>query len=120
MTAGAGVRSPRGTRLRGIWPASLALVLSCLPALASAQAARTLYGLSFGTFIPPAAGLGSVTIAATPGGARQAAGGVWLLGLDPGSPAQLLLDNAAGRAFSVQLPADGELVLSNGDRKSVV
>lgn len=78
--------------------------------------ARVLYGLSFGAFIPSSGGPGTVTVTPTAGGARQASGGVWLLGLDAGSPAQLVLDNATGRAFSVQLPADGELVLSNGSQ----
>ena len=103
------------SRIRSMQRDGLFLVFACLPALSSAQSARVDYGLSFGAFIPPSAGAGTVTVPST-GGPRLYTGGVWLLGFDAGSPAQLALVNAADRAYSVQLPAEGEVVLSNGSQ----
>ena len=65
--------------------------------------------LSFGTFV---AGDGRITV--DPSGARYASGGVVLLSSGPGSAAHFLLTGDADATYSVQLPADGVVLLVNG------
>lgn len=66
--------------------------------------------LTFGRF---AAGTGgNVTI--SPGGVRTASGGVALLSSASGSPARITVTGEPGRVYSIDLPADGTVVLTSG------
>lgn len=105
----AGVTRPQ---LRG---AACALLAALGAGAAQAQSATVLAPLRFGSFVAPAFGAGTVTVAASTG-LRQGSGGIWLLAADPGAVAQVRLDNPGGRRFSVSLPANGLVVLSNGNQ----
>lgn len=108
------------TELTGVtWPhfcgAAFALLAAFGAGAAQAQSASVLAPLRFGSFVAPALGAGTVKVDASTG-QRQGAGGVWLLAADPGAVAQVRLDNPGGRRFSVSLPANGLVVLSNGSQ----
>lgn len=73
-----------------------------------ASTVTTLTNMSFGK-LASAAG-GSVTI--SPSGIRSSAGGVALLSSGPGSAGRLLLSGTPGQAYSISLPANGEVHLT--------
>lgn len=65
--------------------------------------------LSFGAFV---AGTGSVTM--QPSGARSTSGSVVALAGDPGQAAQFAVSGDAGATYSITLPGNGTVSLSNG------
>ncbi|AEG91846.1 DUF4402 domain-containing protein [Ramlibacter tataouinensis] len=89
----------------------IAVLAAALPQAAAQQALSVtpVAPLAFGRF---AAGTGGqVTISA--GGVRTASGGVVLLSSAGGSPAQFSLAGEPHAAYSIGLPADGSVVLTN-------
>ncbi|MEO8311769.1 MAG: DUF4402 domain-containing protein [Caldimonas sp.] len=97
-------------------PSSTAFAALVLIALAVAPAsAQTIGGgtnLSFGSFL--AGGGGSVAVSA--GGARTQSGGVILVGQGAGtSSAQFTVVGTANATYSITLPPDNTVVLSDGN-----
>ncbi|XHS78934.1 DUF4402 domain-containing protein [Burkholderiaceae bacterium UC74_6] len=102
-------RSP--SRSRSTEALALALLLASLYAGdAPAQSLSNSAGLSFGSF---AAGMGG-TITVNAVGARSKSGNVVLASGGVASAAQFLLTGTPGATYTITLPSDGTVVLSNG------
>jgi hypothetical protein len=91
----------------------LLLVAACAIGASQLQAAEigvsSTQPLSFGKFV---AGDGSITVGAN--GTRLATGEVVVLESGPGSAAQLLVTGDANLSYSVTLPVDGSVSITNG------
>lgn len=102
-----------GLRLRGFLRAgSFVAFLTALPHIATAQQALAVTStvpLAFGRF---AAGAGGSVIVSS-GGVRTASGGVVLLSSAAGSAAQFTLTGEPNRAYSIDLPSAGSVVLTS-------
>lgn len=86
-------------------------------AAASAQTVTDTQGLSFGAFA--AQGGGTVTVA--PGsGARSASGSVLLIASGPGAAAQFTVTGTADAGYTITLPPNGAVTLSNGSATMAV
>jgi hypothetical protein len=89
------------------------LVLASVLALPDAHAAAVeitgTQTLSFGRFVA-----GSGTVIISPTGARATTGSVIPLSSDPGQAAQFLVTGDPSASYSITLPADGTVQLSNG------
>lgn len=97
----------RGTAL-GIALISIALLRPAPAMTATAMSAGTT--LAFGSF---AAGTGG-TVTVTPGNVRSATGGVTLLSGDAGSATSITVTGKANSTYTITLPADGVVALSDG------
>ena len=89
----------------------LALAGAAAPPPCAAQSISNVSGLSFGSFV--AGSGGNVTV--TPGGARTQIGGVVLVGQgSTWSAAVLRVSGTANASYTITLPANDTVVLSDG------
>ena len=94
---------------------ALSALLAALAPRASAQTIGAVANLSFGSFLSGSGG----TVVVSPAGARSQSGGVLLLGQDPGTPAQLNVVGTANATYSITLPANNTVTLSDGNGHSM-
>ncbi len=102
--------------------------LNCRPLVAAiflaasqvgSQSITSTDGLSFGAFAAIAGGAGG-TIVVAPNGSRTApSGGVMLVGNGGASAAKFAVSGTAGAAYSISLPVDGTVFLTDGNGHSM-
>ncbi len=98
---------------RPTWSAAAALstVLAATIPQASSQTIGAVANLSFGSFLAGSGG----TVVVSPAGARSQTGGVLLLGQGPGAAAQLNVVGTANATYSITLPDNNTVTLSDGN-----
>lgn len=91
----------------------LAVLLACMPAARAQVSVSSLQPLSFGDF----ANLGGGSVSVAPTGGRSATPAITLIPSQTGAQAILRVTDpsfATNQIFSISLPADDEVKLSNG------
>lgn len=99
---------------------SFALGLICAGMVCNAPArAQTITdstALSFGSFVAGSGG----TVAVSPASDRSATGGVTLINAGPGAASQSTVTGTPGSSYSITLPANDTVSLSNGSNTMAV
>lgn len=107
-------KSPNTLRRRRIGVVALALIASCIAQGAAISLSNT-QALAFGAFVAGTGG--SVVIA--PSGARSASGGVVLVSSNTGAAAQFSVSGDPNLTYSITLPVNGSVTLSDGAGNSM-
>ena len=98
---------------RPVWSAAAALsvLLATAAPHASSQTIGAVANLSFGSFLAGSGG----TVVVSPVGVRTQTGSVFLLGQGPGGAAQLNVVGTANATYSITLPDNNTVTLSDGN-----
>ena len=91
--------------------AALGVLLASAAPHASSQTISAVANLSFGSFLAGSGG----TVVVSPVGVRTQTGSVFLLGQGPGGAAQLNVVGTANATYSITLPDNNTVTLSDGN-----
>ena len=103
-----------GLRAQWRWLAVAACLFGA-PA-AQAQTITQNVGLSFGSFVANTGG----NITLSPASGRSNTGGLFLIPQSSGSAAQFTVNGTPSSSYTITLPADGTVLLSNGSRHMAI